>query len=180
MTQIARSAEEIKARIEVVSQHLFDFQTGDLIPYLDFPEAQPFLNKDTTRQEFDQIRQPYIDKGPIGEALEYLPFAWEKANNCRGLSAMRSLDHLKAWLWLAGYNVDDDFDMRYEFYGKPCLITASELVGFDWRAADNGNWVNDEDGPRLSEDRKEPRIQTAIQAAETHKASNPQILEPQA
>jgi len=74
-----------------------------------------------------------------------MPFAWEKANGCRGISASRSLRHMVAWLWLDG---QDEFlekwnDLRdYEYYGKPQLIAICELYGIDWKKFDDGVRTN--------------------------------------
>lgn len=38
------------------------------------------------------------------DMLDYLPFAIEKAEDERGLSSVRSLIKIKAWLWLLGDN----------------------------------------------------------------------------
>jgi hypothetical protein len=161
---LKRTSAEIKARYEVVSQRFLDFQSGDLLPYMDFADAQPFLKDGVSEEQLLALRSD-----PLKEALDYLPFAWEKANNCRGLSAGRSIDHLKAWLWLAGYDVDDDFDQRYEYYGKPCLVTASELLGFDWLAHDDLKWRNDEIAPAISEGARDSLIIEAVTAAQKHR-----------
>lgn len=164
---VKRTSAEIKARYEQVSPRFLDFQGGDLLPYMDYEDAKPFLKEGVTAQELTDARDSL--GGPIKETIDYLPFAWEKANDCRGLSAGRSVDHLKAWLWLAGYDVDDDFDRRYQYYGKPCLVTASELVGFDWRAHDDGVWRNDEDGPGIGDNARAGEITDALLAAEEHR-----------
>lgn len=82
---------------------------------------------------------------PLDAIRDYLPFAWEKANDCRGISAGRSLDHIRTWLWLADF---DDLAEKhfgdYSHYGKRQLLIASLLVDFDWRKHDDGNWVNSE------------------------------------
>ena len=39
-------------------------------------------------------------KNVISKIKEYLPFTWEKANNCRGLSAMRSMQHFRNWFYM--------------------------------------------------------------------------------
>jgi hypothetical protein len=164
---LKRTSAEIKARYEIVSQRLLDFQGSDLLPYMDYEDAKPFLKEGVTAEQLIEARDSLGN--PLKEALDYLPFAWEKANDCRGLSAGRSVDHLKAWLWLAGYDVDDDFDRRYQFYGKPCLVTASELLGFDWRSHDNWKWVNDEFHAGLSKTERASYVKDALDAAEKHR-----------
>lgn len=139
-----RTQEEIMARIEKVrGSDFFGYQRRDLIGALTFENAKPWLEDDVTADQWQQ------NTDPLKNILDYLPFAWNKANNCRGLSAARSLDHMAAWLWLLG---DDDVSWidEYDFYGKPHLVTISERFGFDWRNEDNDQWCSDEDGPILT------------------------------
>lgn len=150
MQSTKRSAEEILARIrQVKDQDWMGTQTADLMFWLPFELAREFLRQEMTEEKFKEIAAG--NKPPLEQALEYLPFAWGKANNCRGLSAGRSLDHLSAWLWLAGYGelVDAEFS-GYSHYGKSQLVMASTICDFDWRAHDDGEWVAGEDRPSLS------------------------------
>ena len=147
MSMTTKTSAEIKARIEAVKESdWLGTQQSDLISYLPFEDALPFCKPGLTPEEWSE----HTPKPPLDEVRNYLDFAWDKANSCRGLSAGRSLDHLKAWLWLAGFDeiVDKHFS-TYKRYGKFQLVIASELTGFDWSKADNGDWVNDEDGPSL-------------------------------
>ncbi len=134
-----RTQAEILERIEAVkNDDFFGFQRSDLIDYLDFEHAKPYLKDGVSEAQWAE--REILE--PEQAILDYLPFAWEKANDERGLSANRSMEHMKAWLWLAG---DDDvswIDERYEFYGKPHLERISERFGFDWKAHDNGRRVN--------------------------------------
>jgi hypothetical protein len=143
---------------------------SDLIDYLPFADAQPYLKPEVTEQEWAE-RQT---KPPLEAAKDYLDFAWGKANGCRGLSAGRSLDHLKAWLWLAGFGevVDAHFD-NYEHYGKKQLVIASELCGFDWGAHDDDSWVNNEDGPSMDATSRQELIDEAVRIAAEAKAAVP-------
>lgn len=149
MAKQPKTPAEIVARIKAVqADDWMGTQINDLIVYLPFADAQQFLKPEAKAEEWEQL-----DADPMKSVKEYLSFAWEKANNCRGLSAGRSIDHLKSWLWLAGYGalVQSHFQ-DYERYGKKQLVIASVLSGFDWRSHDNGEWVNSEDGPSLSEE----------------------------
>lgn len=139
---VKRSADEIVARMAEVSD-LFGVQGSDLLEHLSFERAQPFLKDGVTAEQWQDAQ---AKAGPVERIVDYLPFAWEKANDCRGLSAARSLLHFKTWLWLAGVEpdwLDRELD-EYEFYGKPQLVLISEAVGFDWRAVDKGSWGNAE------------------------------------
>lgn len=66
--------------------------------------------------------------------LDYMPFALGKAQDHRGLSASRSIDHFRAWLWMLS---DDetlgfcDVEENYTNYGAPILREICENYGFD-------------------------------------------------
>lgn len=147
-----RSAEEIVARLDSLQGYsdFFGVQSNDLLTYLPYEHAKPFLKDGTNSDSFENAISDSRRKGPLAELKEYLDFAWDKANNCRGLSAGRSLDHIKTWLWLAGFDVDSHFE-DYNCYGKKQLVMASLMVDFDWRAHDDGRWTNGESEPSISE-----------------------------
>lgn len=144
-----KTQEQIVERIEELGknyQDLFGFQRGDLIEYLTFDNAKQFLNDPDNNEDWTAASQ---DRDCVVKVIKnYLEFAWDKANNCRGLSADRSIQHFLAWTWL----IDDDFykelaesyDINYRYYGKPQLVLVSEKYGFDWKSHDNGQWQNDE------------------------------------
>ena len=152
-TREPRTPAEILARIEAVSGN--DWMgtiRSDLLAFLPFDVAKVHLGPAADPAEW----AAYVaeQKPPLVQAEEYMAFAWDKANNCRGLSAARSLDHMAAWLWLAR---EDDFlaALRldaYSHYGKPQLRAICERFGWDWRALDDGRWVNQEHGPSSDPD----------------------------
>ena len=76
--------------------------------------------------------------------IDYMPFAWEKANGSRGISAWRSLAHYKAWLWMLG---TDEFEgvEEYEHYGKEWLRRICVFLGLDADRWDDGVRVDSED-----------------------------------
>lgn len=143
-----RTTDEILARIsDIRSRDLFGFEQSDLINALPFEQAKPFLKEGVTADQWAEAQE----KDPLARAREYMAFAWNKANNCRGISATRSVSHFQSWLWLAG---SDDFDdiaeAEYQFYGKPVLVVAAEALAVDWRALDDGFWTNCEGGTGIS------------------------------
>lgn len=147
-----RTTEEILAyMIKVQEEDVLGVMREDCILALPFETAKQFLGDGVTEDDFNQLNLYEASKG-LEFVKSYLRFAWGKANNCRGISAARSVQHLCARLWLAGYGKlsEEHFSGDYEWYGKPQLVIASELCGFDWRAHDNGRWVNTENGPSLS------------------------------
>ncbi len=156
-----RTNSEIVARIKWLSEDMRDFfgaQTNDLLCFLPFADAKQFLNDDCTEEQFAECQETDVSNA----ACKYLPFAWEKANDCRGLSANRSVDHMAAYLWLAGFDQDaiDSWREDYHSYGKPQLVAASACFGFDWRAHDNGVWIDDEEGPGIPSSTRDQEIAT--------------------
>ena len=69
---------------------------------------------------------------------DYMSFAWEKANDKRGISANRSIDHFKGWLWLLEDEESIEYlKVNYAPYGKPGLAYICIKYGF--KNEDNGN-----------------------------------------
>ena len=127
--------DRINARKEV---DFFGFELTDLLIRLPFELAKPFLNPDVKGEDWKV--QPRDRDSVLKEMLEYMPFAWDKANNCRGLSAVRSMSHYTAWVWLAG---DDLGDLtEYEFYGKDNLVKICDHYGWDSSQWDDGERTN--------------------------------------
>lgn len=66
--------------------------------------------------------------------LDYMVFAWMKAENERGISASRSIEKLGAWLRIMGR--EDLHDLihdngLYNPYGAPALIKVCKELGID-------------------------------------------------
>lgn len=146
-----RTSQEIADRMEWEKRQneFMNFALDDLLAYLtDFELAKKYLKAGVTAEEWVQAVGELVD--PLQAVREYMPFAWEKANSCRGISASRSMDHMRAWLWLAG---EDELLgkieqlLNHSYYGKPHLRKICEHLGIDWRALDDGKWRNREDGP---------------------------------
>lgn len=151
-TPIPRTQDEIRAQFTASrdrdffgteGQHLVEAMTFETAKAADIPKD------DVTPDQWATARCLYTVEDVKAEILSYLIFAWDKANNCRGLSANRSLEHFRGWCWLLGAEGQaimehPDFNVNYRHYGKAALVRVSELVGFDWRAHDNDEWVNNE------------------------------------
>lgn len=145
---LLRTQEEIIERIKWLTEEQFrDFfgaARGDLVEFLTFENAKPFLRPDVTEESWNEIRKDATLENIKLAVADYMPFAWEKANNCRGISAQRSIDHMKAWLWLTGDDkaLDDLEAVQYEHYGKEKLIFVAEYFGLDWSGWDDGVRTN--------------------------------------
>jgi len=136
-----RTQEEIVKKFETRKGHdMFGWEIHEYLDYLDYEHAKPFLKDSVKEEDWEQEKRT-----PAEKIKDYMNFAWEKANNCRGISASRSLSHMVAWLWLDG---QDEFlkewnELRnYEYYGKPQLIAICEKYGIDWKQYDDGARTN--------------------------------------
>lgn len=128
-----RTQEEILARIDAVAEEdFFGTQRNDLACFLTFENAKPFLNPEATKESWKESTDSIGT--PVDNIKGYMPFALEKAENHRGLSAGRSIEHFKAWLWLLG---DDellafaDDHANYRNYGVPILRKIGEKYGLE-------------------------------------------------
>lgn len=161
-----RTDQEIIDRIKVVTPtDWLGVMQAELVGYLSYEAARPFV-KDTVSEELWN-EQRTLD--PMKAARDYLGFAWDKANSCRGLSAGRSLDHLSVHLWMAGYDelVSTHFNGRWNFYGKPQLVIASILCNFPWTNCDDSRWVNSEEDEGLLPVMREIEISKATDIAQS-------------
>jgi hypothetical protein len=136
---IRRTEDEIVARINQLEERhaqsgtdFFGVARMELVSWLPFETAKPFLNGEATAKQWQTMRDEQM---PVqDQATTYLDFAISKATGHRGLSAMRSVDHFDAWLWLL---FDDEIyeewaALPYENYGAPKLHKAAELLKTAW------------------------------------------------
>ncbi len=145
-----RTQDEIVARIKDRKEHDFlGFEVSEYIDYLNYAYAKEFLKDDTTEERWEEVRKG--TKTPAEAIKDYMSFAWDKANNCRGISAGRSLCHMIAWLWLDGKDWAKKLE-DYEYYGKPQLVRICKEYDIDWRALDDGRWTNEEGGKGITAD----------------------------
>lgn len=150
----SRSSADIIQRIELIHKtDQLGYQTFNLMQGLPFEEAVPFL---PVRQR-NPAQWVHVTN-PVKSALEYLPVAWGRANSAQMLNAPRSIEHYKAWLWLAGL---DDFnsvaDKEYAFFGKPVLFIITNILGAEPMDFDDNVWTNSKDDNGISEKEIEQR-----------------------
>ena len=140
---LKRTQEEIVARIEArKTKDIFGFEINELIMFLDYQHARPYLKPETLEKEWEQEK-----KFPRDIILDYLTFAWDKACSCRGISAGRSIQHFISWLWLDGKDALSEWaecEDNYQHYGKEILRRISEEYDFNWRDHDDGLLRNSE------------------------------------
>lgn len=143
-----RTQEAIVERIKVVvNQDIFGVEVWDLVAALTAETIASLrgdiLAEDYDVQEFAEYPMLKTDEDVRRTAIEYLDFAWDKANSYRGLSANRSMHHYRAWLWLLGVDWVEEL-MEYEYYGKDCLVRICNYLGVDPAQWDDGVRRNSE------------------------------------
>jgi len=116
---------------------VFDFRPEVLVNYLTFENAKPHLMKDYVKEVEQGLKQweqiTTIEKC-ADDFLQYMAFAWGKAEDERGISASRSIQKLGMWLWIM--NRDDlrtiiEDDDLYNPYGAPALIEVCNQMGIE-------------------------------------------------
>lgn len=129
-----RTQDQIVSKIrEWIPKDFLGFKVNDLLVCLDWEHAKQFL-KPEAEQEWKI--EPCDRESILKKMRDYMPFAWEKANGERGISAGRSMCHFTAWTWLIG-DEDKFADLEeYEFYGKDNLLKLCHHYG--WTDEDNG------------------------------------------
>jgi len=126
----------------------FGFEVEEYMVFLDFDHVKPLLKPEVTREAWDKNYKLPTRELMLKTMHEYMTFAWEKANDCRGISANRSIMHFIAWIWLAGEpefskKIDETFHSNYQHYGKEILILIAEHYSWDWKQWDDGVRTND-------------------------------------
>lgn len=139
-----RTQEQIVQQIENRKDSDFlGFETDEYFRFLDYEHAKQYLKEGTKPEQWGEPSENSTE-GILKIMLDYMPFAWDKANNCRGISASRSISHYKAWIWMLNDSCQIDED-SYRFYGKDLLRMICKQYGWNPNQWDNGIRVNSED-----------------------------------
>lgn len=129
-----RNQQEIMDRFNSEeSKDLFGTQMTDLLGFMDYENVKPHLIKEFIEkvEKGEEVWTPKTDAKK--EILNYLDFAYEKAENQRGLSAGRSMLHFKTWIWLDDdkfYNEILPLIDNYTNYGIPALDKIAAHYGY--------------------------------------------------
>jgi len=120
-----KTQEEILSRMEEIkNEDMFGTEHSDLVNYLNYENAKPFLKDTVTKKDWEKD-QSSTNEGALKEMSDYIEFAWGKAIDERGLSSERSLMHYSAWIWLLNDGNYEEFKNQtsnnYAMYGKPVL-----------------------------------------------------------
>lgn len=121
-----RTSQEIADYYKTVAhEDVLGFTADVLLPFLPYELAKPFLSDKATPEKWAEAECPvrFDRESVLAEMKDYMEFAWEKALGHRGISASRSVDKMKAWVFVLG----DDFPIApYPQYGAPILRALCE------------------------------------------------------
>lgn len=129
-----RAAERI---MKLKTGDYFGFKSEVALQFLPFRKVKQFLCDDYVAKvekeevEFHQITDVME---AVQDFLDYMVFAWMKADEGKGLSASRSIDKLSAWMMILSRpdvaKILQDYSL-YSPYGKPALRKACEILGIN-------------------------------------------------
>lgn len=127
-----KTQKDIVNRLKESRGQMFDFFPEIAINYLTFEQAKPSLDqKQLDTEEGKELAKswtvaPLTEEHVLAELKDYMSFAWEKAQDHRGLSASRSVSKMEAWCWLLDKEKEIDWT-KHENYGAPVLKQVCEL-----------------------------------------------------
>lgn len=129
-----RTAEEVAEHYRrEQGSDILGFMANVLLPYLPFELARPFLKEGATAEAWGEA-QPLTREYILQEMGAYLVFGWGKVEDHRGISASRTVEKMRTWLWL----LRDEETLRfaedsgnYAQYGAPVLKRICEVYGFE-------------------------------------------------
>jgi hypothetical protein len=133
MMKMVRTEEDIFARWKY-GDDVLGLAGGDLVGRLsfDFAKSKGIVKEGVEREEWERGTLDTSVEGIKREMVRYLSFAWDKTLDHRGISANRSILHIKNWLWLIG----DEEALRfaesrgnYAQYGAPILKYVGNKYG---------------------------------------------------
>ena len=141
-----RTQDELVERYNARKPHdPLGFEVHQYIRFMDYEHAKEFLKPEVKPDDWDNDR---VDPANIRDIMiDYMAFAWDKANNARGISAGRSMMHYQAWLWIEGSDeavaLAESLE-TYDNYGKPELREICQFLGLDANKWDDGLRGNSE------------------------------------
>lgn len=129
-------SKQVKARYESVGKEDFFGWAGEvLLDYISFEDAKEYFKSDYV-EEVKSGATKHTTVTDINEAaqdfLDYMNFAWGKAQDERGISAGRSIMKLREWLFVMNRpDLAEEIDREdlYPPYGAPALISICEKMG---------------------------------------------------
>lgn len=131
-----RTQEEIVQKIKD-DNSMFGFAKDVYIGFLRYEHAKEFLieeakNSPDAEKNWNGDTDVLSKENCLKLMKEYMAFAWGKAEDHRGISAGRSIDKIRAYLWLLkDYKTLKKMDEAgYPQYGCPKLTVVCEKYSF--------------------------------------------------
>jgi len=127
-----RTQEEILTRMaERRKYDLYGFEVDEYFLGLDYEHAKPY-----TEETSCEWGTPMTKEKLLEHAKNYMPFAFGKAHDKRGISANRAVMHYIAWLWLLEEDklckkVENELETNYHDYGIPILNMICDHFGWE-------------------------------------------------
>ena len=153
MKSLNELIDAVKNYKEKFPEDMFCFGQADLLEFIPFEHIKEMAKDGVTEEEWNKDVKELSRQSILKMITDYLPFALGKADDHRGLSAGRSINHFQTWIWIL-----DDYDKinwtKYQNYGVPILKQICELYGYAF-PDDNATLVNMSCGERCSEDCEE-------------------------
>ena len=100
MENIPTQDEIVERILERRENDILCWELEDFYSYLDYEHVKQFLKKDIKKSDINA--SILLRDNIIKQIKEYMPFAIEKMEDERGISAERSICHFIGWTWLAG------------------------------------------------------------------------------
>ena len=121
-----RTMSEIAKRLLESRKKLFEGEV--YLKFLDYEHAKPVLKEGIKPEDWDEPL-PLTREAVLAEMRSYMIFAREKVQDHRGISACRSVEKMRAWIFVLG---DDDCteDVDHAQYGAPILKAICERYDF--------------------------------------------------
>jgi hypothetical protein len=131
-----RPSKEIKEQYESVKKNDFFGFSGEVFTsFINWEDGKEYY-KEEYRNKVDAGEEQFSYTTDIKEAaqdfLDYMNFAWGKAQDQRGISSSRSISKLSAWLWCMNrpdLSEEINRDDLYNPYGAPALISICDKMG---------------------------------------------------
>ena len=127
----------IEVTEEFVKKNNFKIDFSVAFRFLSFEDVKNHLSKEYL-EKIEKGEAKYVQVIDVMEAvqdfLDYMVFAWMKARDERGLSAVRSLYKLSAWMKIlsrpdvADILLDNSLSASY---GKPALRKVCDVLGIE-------------------------------------------------
>ena len=133
-----QSSKSIREKYDTVKENdFFGFASQVYFEFIDWEDCKDLYQAEYI-QDVESGKEKFEPITDIMEAaqdfLDYMNFAWGKAQDKRGISASRSITKLSAWLWIMGrpdLSEEIEKDELYNPYGASALISICEKMGIN-------------------------------------------------